>query len=520
VYRYYKSIHPLLPILHHSRVDLRSHLTKCSLTLRDTFLHLLYATVRVASKRNEADVVDEELMKKAFDIIQASQFENPKNRSTSVNLIYLQCAILASLEADQRGPENFRGKSGVHKTHLLQMAVTLGSNLLKHYKLDGLPQPEGDRDSVKNLIRRNWIILVVLDRFNAISTGTLKIIPRETARFSILDKPLLGDTLFNLAGNCAVNFRLIQLIYFIDLTDVMSQIIGVIDLQNSPGSSQMFLRNPQVIKELVESELDRGSRIHGIFPPQTADQTSGNPNFDTVGLLWWHLVLISKRHLYIMHPIEILMPAKVMVDILKQQTSSGPFHFHFFALAAITLLELTGIPEVEEAAWKSVSDLQIAMDRRQTLPLVPSSRSQSPKTTNGKLAYDSSSKDGVYIHANTTPGWDDAISNLVTRKQQQKASNLPLPDSSHQAGQVTSPNANSTSPVTANAASAEGRSLQQLADLAERVGGTNIAGGDNAQDGAAPGASSAGANEGKATSEPVTIDFTLLTRHGYLSVLV
>ncbi len=180
---------------------MRSLLTKGSLTLRDTFLTLLYATVQVGPKGNEVDLVDESSLKKAFDILQASQFEDPKNRAVPVNLIYLQCMTLAILESDQRGPESLRGKNGVpSKTQLLQMAVALGYSLVKQFNLEAPRQVDGDRDSVKNLIRRNWIILVVLDRFHALSTGGMKLVSNTMSKFHIVDKSILGDTLFYLTG--------------------------------------------------------------------------------------------------------------------------------------------------------------------------------------------------------------------------------------------------------------------------------------------------------------------------------
>ena len=297
----------------------------------------------------------------------------------------------------------------------------------------------------------------------------------------------------------------------------MSQLTDVLDMQKSLPPSYAMFRHSQPLAGLLETELDRVARFMGIFPTQTADQASGNPNFDTVNLLWWHLLLMLKRHLYIMHPSEILIPAKVMVDMLKHQTSSGPFHIHFYALNAITFLELTDIPEFETDAWNGISDLLSALDRRRSVPTVPSSRPQSPKTTNGKVAGESSSSGPVYLHANATPGWDEAIRALISRKQR-KGSQLPRRGSAHESNQVKSPgaHANSTSPITANAPTTEaGRSLQQLADLAEKVGG-----GDAGQDVPAAGAGLSGGTDGKAaTGEPVVIDFSLLTRHGYFSAL-
>jgi hypothetical protein len=287
----------------------------------------------------------------------------------------------------------------------------------------------------------------------------------------------------------------------------MSQLTDLMDMQKAPNPTESLLSRPQAIKDLLETELDRVARFQGIIPPQKGDQVSGNPNFDTNTLLWWQLLLLTKRYLYITHPSEILAATKILVDILKHQTSSGPFHMHFYALAAVTLLELTDVSDCEDEAWKAVSELLSALDHRRAVPAVPSSRPQSPKTTNGKHAGDSS-KESHFIHANATPGWDEAIRNLVATRQQEKGHPFSRPGSSHQ---ITSPtaNASSTSPTSANATTEPGRSLQQLADLAEKVGG-----GENAQD-----APASGTTEGKAAPEFTNINFGLLTRFGYLNVV-
>lgn len=137
-------------------------------------------------------------MKQAFDVLQLSQL--PKKRPVSVSLIYLQCLVLAILEADHRGPDNLLGKNGTTKTQLLQMAVGVGHALVKQLNLDAPRELEADPDSDNNLIRRNWIILVVLDRFHAVSVGNMKTISTPMTNFSVVEKKVLGNTLFYLAG--------------------------------------------------------------------------------------------------------------------------------------------------------------------------------------------------------------------------------------------------------------------------------------------------------------------------------
>jgi hypothetical protein len=106
-----------------------------------------------------------------------------------VNLIWLQSMLLMILDCDSRGPDNFVLKDGIPKHTLIQSATKLGSDLAKGLgQLKSKRSSDPDVDSEANLVRRNWVSLIILSRWYAISVadpsvlGTHEIGGREDER--------------------------------------------------------------------------------------------------------------------------------------------------------------------------------------------------------------------------------------------------------------------------------------------------------------------------------------------------
>ena len=141
--------------------------------------------------------------KKAADLISASQFESAATRTTSTNLIYLQTMMLMSIEADRRGPAStLRGEPGPPKSVWLGSAVGLAYYLRLHSNRlseKALTPMEDDTDSDDKIGRRDWWVLVMLDRWHASSTSTPLLIPDTSVVLLPEDQSLLGDATFHLA---------------------------------------------------------------------------------------------------------------------------------------------------------------------------------------------------------------------------------------------------------------------------------------------------------------------------------
>lgn len=233
-------------------------------------------------------------------------------------------------------------------------------------------------------------------------------------------------------------------------------------------------------------------------------------------LIHWFITLILKRHLFTHSPSEILESAEALVDILHSQTYSSPpfsspFHLHAQALSALTLLEITDIPDLATDAWESLEKLMQLLEHRDQ--------------------YASSAGELESVFA--TPAWNATIRSWIETKLAKVRNNPPQgPLQIKQQGQNGT--ASNVDPAVTGAGlpivgPTEQRSLEHLADLAVGAGG----GAANASTpppvsgvnttGEEKDAGAAGSSEAPAVTSPkqqprVTVDFTRLTRKGYLNV--
>lgn len=232
-------------------------------------------------------------------------------------------------------------------------------------------------------------------------------------------------------------------------------------------------------------------------------------------LMFWSITLLLKRHLFTYTPSEILYPAEVIIDLLHKQTespvpTSSPFHHHFLAIAVITLLEITDLPELARDAWKSLEKaLQVF-----TL------RDKHSETA------------GEFENVFATQSWNASFLAFIEAKLNDHRANQQEP----QPAAGTSSSGGGTAPPLVGPT--EQRSLQHLADLAVGAGGGpgNAASPPPASADNAPGeekdpasSATAGVAEGlpvwpneqakqQQQQQRTTIDFTRLTRKGYLNV--
>lgn len=192
-------IHPTFPLLPHSKERLHQRLVNCSIAVREAFLEALYSTVRTnpaSALRANSPVAN---TKRVCELMVASQFENPAVRTMPTNLLYLQTMILMGLEVDNHGPATMRGQLGPPRAAWLGAAVGLAYNLKLHSSRCREQFATGDSDSDEKLGRRAWVVLIVLDRWHAISTSSPLFIPDSSVVFMPEDQKLLGLAPFHIA---------------------------------------------------------------------------------------------------------------------------------------------------------------------------------------------------------------------------------------------------------------------------------------------------------------------------------
>ncbi|KAI9818788.1 MAG: Glucose-responsive transcription factor [Pycnora praestabilis] len=366
VEEYYHIIHPTFPLLPHSKARLRSRLANCPMTLREGFLEALYAAVRSFPSSSISPAPDFQSTRKAVDLIAASQFESAATRTMSTNLIYLQTMILMALEADNHGPATMRGQLGPPRAVWLGSAVGLAYFLKLHIIHHREKFSDGDIDSDEKLARRNWWIIVILDRWHASSTSSPLLIPDTSVVLLPGDQVMLGDSFFHLARLSCIIGHLAEI--FVAGNDVMA-----------PGSS-----SGPLIGKLLNGEIERFR--------ESIDSVIGSLNL--VYLSYFHVKLLMTRHTPTSEPHDLLGPAQRMASILNSAaTPITPLNHHFAALAALTLVELADISETKEGAWKGLANLREAFDNRRGF---------------------ATQEDSV--------GWDSAVRDLIVKKQHQAQS--------------------------------------------------------------------------------------------------
>lgn len=208
-------------------------------------------------------------------------------------------------------------------------------------------------------------------------------------------------------------------------------------------------------------------------------------------LMFWFITLFIKRQIFTYDPAEVLYPAEVVIELLHKQSENSapicsPFHFHFLALAVVTLLEITDIPELSHNAWVSIDKaLQIITQREKHAATA-----------------------GEFEKIFASQRWEASIHAFIEAKL-----------SKVRGGQFgTQTAANVVGPT-------EQRSLQHLADLAVGAGGNANANTSTPPPGSAGNAAPGEDKEGRADAnkqpgdQRVFVDFSLLTNKGYLNVL-
>jgi hypothetical protein len=226
------------------------------------------------------------------------------------------------------------------------------------------------------------------------------------------------------------------------------------------------------------------------------ENSSTRPLYESLqAQLYWTVRLLIKRHVFVYSPYEIIFCAQEVINEMHKSTMQSrlpsPFDLHSLALASMTLLEATVLPEHASECWSTLEKVEEILDRR------------------SKRAAEGSEFDNIFA----TPEWDSKIRIFLEwRRIKSQESQLQEADLDAKPQQpVMGPN--------------EQRSLQHLADLAVGAEGSV---GQNAQSTPPPGLVS---EQGEADqnlapqltqsqggSGRVVVDFTMLTKEGYLNV--
>ncbi|KAK7737247.1 Glucose-responsive transcription factor [Diaporthe eres] len=187
---YLAIVHHVLPFLPGSKDILNSHLANCSPNLRNAFIEALNSAIGSFAVRDvQGSLANANRL--------LADFEVEGGRKSQVSgLVHLQCLILMIINTDNVGPPSLTGEhEGPAKASLLGRAAGVAYAM-------SVPQEATALDGVSNVeldqcIRvRAWWTLVILDRWNALSTATPLIISGDTIVLPSNLKPIVGEANF------------------------------------------------------------------------------------------------------------------------------------------------------------------------------------------------------------------------------------------------------------------------------------------------------------------------------------
>ncbi|RVD89598.1 uncharacterized protein DFL_000600 [Arthrobotrys flagrans] len=334
--QYYLIIHPTFPFLPHSKQRLRLRLSQASSRVREAVLQALYCAVRsnpASTLMPTGPFESRGVAELAF----AVQYEDPSSRSIADNLVYLQTLIFLILEADNRGPAAIKGQFGPPRALWLGAAIGLAYNLRLHYGNAGSKPADADNDdSDEKLGRRAWWTLVVLDRWNAVSTSSPLHIPDSSVVLLQEDQSLLGIAAYQITR--------------------LSMILGHL-AENLTSSDQAVSTSASgaYVSRLLRGELERFR--------ESVDSVLGSLNL--VHIAYWHVKLLFLRLNDATEPSQLIGPATRIAVILNSgQTPVTPLSYHFAALAILTLVDLLEYGETRIEAEKGVMHIAEALEKR------------------------------------------------------------------------------------------------------------------------------------------------------------
>lgn len=252
------------------------------------------------------------------------------------------------------------------------------------------------------------------------------------------------------------------------------------------------------------ASIERLADMEDIFKiNEMPENSTARPLFESLqAQLYWTVRLLIKRHVYVYSPYEIIYCAQeVIYEMHKatlQERLQTPFDLHSLALASMTLLEATVLPEHANECWDSLQKVEEILDRR------------SKRTASA----------AEFQNIFGTPSWDAKI-RVFLEWRRIKSQESQLQESLGAAAKGSVQGSGSQPPMGPN----EQRSLQHLADLAVGAEGSVSQNGPSTPP---PGLS---AEQGEASPNlapqlmqsqggtgRVVVDFTMLTREGYLNV--
>ncbi|MCJ1386134.1 Glucose-responsive transcription factor [Xylographa soralifera] len=352
--QYYSVLHSTFPVLPNEPFSLRKLLVQCPKTLRDAFFGaMLMVAMRSSASFSPIDDHDHVAAKEALLVFASPEQTHLGTRNDLESLLYLQTCVLMIFGSDMSGP----GNSLPVDIPARGVWFGLGVAAAQHLKLFNQATHSDQSDPVNpdaedSLGRRAFWIMIIMDRYYAISMGYQPLFQNASTYIRLGDRVVLGASLFNLAKHT----RILALMAPTFIQKV-----------STPEDNAPF---GDVLQSILKSALNDTE-----IDTETHNQSASMAFVDAV---IQHDALLLAR--YVCNPVRpepsnILGTAHSLTKaLLKPDYPLNPLTHHFVGLAVRTFIDLTGMPTLKAGAINGLNNLRQAIEEKHILGSVHGSR--------------------------------------------------------------------------------------------------------------------------------------------------
>ncbi|KAI8628421.1 hypothetical protein F5Y19DRAFT_138750 [Xylariaceae sp. FL1651] len=328
---YLNVVHQCFPVLARNKERIEAQLSQCPPLLRDAFTEAFYSTMQ--SFVSAPGLYTNGDIGSATRLI-AEWESDPSPRNSLRNLVHLQALILTAIGTDNYGPSSLKGEhGGPSKASVLGRAVGLAYSMRLHLaSLDTSTDVEPDDDSDESIAIRAWWTLVMLDRWNAISTASPLFIPNDSVVILPGLIPLLGENGYHV-------IRLSNILgHFAPVSLTPPRALSP-DATAVPILNSFFNLAIELFREVLPANI--APSTHPIL-----------------NLVYWHSRLLSYLFQTNARSKDVFWACKESVGLLLANAQLlSPLNHHFFCLTTLSLLELSKVDKTQEEATSLLKDL-------------------------------------------------------------------------------------------------------------------------------------------------------------------
>ncbi|KAJ8125605.1 hypothetical protein O1611_g8033 [Lasiodiplodia mahajangana] len=192
---YLSVVHPCFPFLAGTKERVEAQLSQCPSLLQDAFIEAFYGTMQSCVSAPGLYTTGD--IGSATRIVAEWESDPSSHRNPLTNLIHLQTLILMAIATDNYGPPSLKGEhGGPSKASILGRAVGLAYSMRLH--MASLDTGSHVSDSDESIAICTWWTLVMLDRWNAVSTASPLFIPNDSVVILPGLVSVLGENVYHL----------------------------------------------------------------------------------------------------------------------------------------------------------------------------------------------------------------------------------------------------------------------------------------------------------------------------------